>query len=292
MHYARKRIAFWAVLLCLALLASCQSGNNPGASSPGSNTSVPNGTASSAGGSGADQSAPEDASPQLSGTLYVLMYHNFVREGEDYNVWTLTDQRFREDLQWLADHGYTTVLPSELAAGKPLPEKAVMLTFDDGYDSNYYLAYPLLQEFNAKATIALITGHMENQDAFFLTWDMCREMVQSGLVEFGSHTHTLHGSEYGGVKRADSDTQGSYDLRVFPDVQRSIDLIEDMVGTDVIFFAYPHGETDPWFDAYQRQHFQVTVTTHHGSTDLSKGLYDMNRCNISMESPLSGLLPE
>ncbi|MCI8303356.1 MAG: polysaccharide deacetylase family protein [Lawsonibacter sp.] len=280
-----KLAAVLAAVLSLTLLASCQ-GEPPHASAssnPGSSDS--SGAASSGGGSGADSSAPP------SGTLYVLMYHHFVKTGQEYNVWTLTDDRFREDLQWLSDHGYTTVLPSELAAGEPLPEKAVMLTFDDGYDSNYYLAYPLLKEYNAKAAIALITGHIENQDASFLTWDMCREMVQSGLVEFGSHTHTLHGSEYGGVKRGKDDTQPEYDLRVFPDVQRSIDLIETNVGTEVGFFAYPHGDTDPWFDGYLREHFNVSVTTHHGSHDLSHGLYDMNRCNISMEAPVSSVLP-
>ena len=87
------------------------------------------------------------------------MYHSFVPDGTDCNTWTLTDARFREDLQWLDDNGYTTVLPSELAAGGPLPEKAVMLTFDDGYENNYSIAYPLLKEFDAKAVISLVTNH-------------------------------------------------------------------------------------------------------------------------------------
>ena len=70
-------------------------------------------------------------------TLYILMYHNFVEgDGEGCDDWSLPVSRFREDLQWLSDHGYKTVLPSQLAAGEPLPRRAVMITFDDGYEKS------------------------------------------------------------------------------------------------------------------------------------------------------------
>jgi len=246
--------------------------------------------------------SPEDASepqlppePQLPSetgntTLYVLMYHSFVPDGTECNDWTLTDARLREDLQWLADNGYTTVLPSELVAGEPLPEKAVMLTFDDGYANNYTIAYPLLREFQAKAVISLIVNHQFHQDEKHLSWEMCKEMVQSGLVEIGSHTYNCHNNSPRGIQRMDGECQKDYEARVFADLQTSIDLIEKNVGTAVQFFAYPHGQTEPWANEFLKEHFSVTVTTHHGSTDLSKGLYDMNRCNVSMNTPLSSIL--
>ena len=107
---------------------------------------------------------PEPEVPAKTNTrLYVLMYHHFVPEGQTCNQWMLTDVRFREDLQWLTDHGWTTVLPSELTAGTGLPEKAVMLTFDDGYRSNYEIAYPLLREFDAKAAISIVTQYTADQ---------------------------------------------------------------------------------------------------------------------------------
>ena len=102
--------------------------------------------------------------------LAVLMYHHFVADGEECSEWTTTDACFREDLAWLRDHGYTFVLPRELAAGEPLPEKPVMLTFDDGYNSNYTIAYPILEEFGAKAVIAVITS-IPNVVDWSLTWD-------------------------------------------------------------------------------------------------------------------------
>jgi len=240
--------------------------------------------------------SPQDASePQLppepgNSTLYVLMYHSFVPDGTECNNWTLTDARLREDLQWLADNGYTTILPSELVAGEPLPEKAVMLTFDDGYANNYTVAYPLLREFQAKAVISLVVNHQFHQDEKHLSWDMCREMVQSGLVEIGSHTYNCHNNSPRGIQRMDGESQKDYETRVFADLQTSIDLIEENVGTAVQFFAYPHGQTEPWANDFLKEHFSLTVTTHHGSTDISKGLYDMNRYNVSMDTPLSSIL--
>ena len=204
----------------------------------------------------------------------------------------LTDTRFREDLEWLANHGYTTVLPSQLAAGEALPERAVMLTFDDGYRSNYELAYPLLQEYQAKAVISVIGEYIQTEDPFFLTWNMCHEMAQSGLVEIGSHTYASHDDSQHGIKRLKGEDRAHYEARVFPDLQTSIDLIEENVGAAPQFFAYPNGLTEHWASDFLREHFAVTVTTRHGRADISGGLYDLKRCNVSMGVPVSHILPE
>lgn len=222
--------------------------------------------------------------------LYILMYHDFVEgDEEECNNWTLPISRFREDLQWLSDHGYTAVLPSQLAAGEPLPERAVMITFDDGYDTNYTLALPVLQEFNVGVVISLIVNHIDRQEPKWLTWDMCREMSKTGLVEFGSHTYESHAGR--GIVRRDGESREEYEARVFPDIEKSISLIQSEVGGEVLFFAYPHGETDPWANDFLREHFAVTVTTRHGPADVSDGLYDMPRHNISLTADVSQFLP-
>jgi len=234
--------------------------------------------------------APEPAEKPVSDNkeLYILMYHHFVPEGQECNPWMLTPSRFREDMQWLAGHGYTTVLPSEVIRGDPLPERAVMLTFDDGYRSNYELAYPILQEFRVKAVISIITHWVEDGDPGYLTWEQCREMAESGLVEFGSHTHASHAD---GITRAGGETREEYENRVFPDIQKSVALIEDNTGMPVQFFAYPNGRTEKWAAGFLREKFKMTVTTRHGPADISEGLYDLNRCNISMEEPVWKFLP-
>lgn len=237
--------------------------------------------------------APEPApEPQLvNNTLYILMYHHVVEDGVNYNDWTITTSRFREDLQWLQDNGYTPILPRQLAAGEPLPEKAVMITFDDGYASNLQLALPILQEFNTPAVISLITNAMEKEEPDFLTWDMCRELAASGLIEFGSHTHDTHSAKTRGIRRLPDETQEAYEARVFPDIQHSVDLIEEKIGTNVTFFAYPHGEADPWANEFVDALFPVTVTTRHGPTDIRNGLHRMPRHNITVGSPVWTYLP-
>ena len=223
--------------------------------------------------------------------LYVLMYHHIIPEGGKYNSWMVTDVRLREDLEWLSGHGYVTVLPSQLAAGEPLPERAVMLTFDDGYRSNYQLAYPLLQEYQARAVISVIVKYIQDEDHYFLTWDMCREMARSGLVEIGSHTFACHDEGEHGIKRRKGESREEYEARVLPDLQASIDLITEHVGTAPRFFAYPNGKTEEWARDFIREHFAVTVITRHGSWDISNGLYNMKRCNVSMDEPVSKFLP-
>lgn len=222
------------------------------------------------------------------------MYHDVIQEeASSCNDWTTTTDQLREDLQWLKDHGYTTLLPSELAGGAPLPDKAVMITFDDGYASNYRLAFPILKEFGAKAVVSLITRRMEDGNPNFLTWDMCREMADSGLVEFGSHTRDHHGGgDPRGIQRSKGESREDYLQRILPDLQSSIDLIETQLGREVLFFAYPHGQTEPWANDFLREHFSVTVTTHHGAADISGGLYDLPRYNINPKQPPGKFLPQ
>ena len=237
---------------------------------------------------------PEPEPPQPSNyTLHILMYHDVVdADPSACNDWMTTPQQLRQDLQWLKDHGYTTVLPSQLAAGEPLPQRAVMITFDDGYASNYTLAYPLLQEFHAKAVISLITRSVEEQDPGYLTWDMCRQMSASGLVEFGSHTYDSHGDNQRGIKRTQGESQQAYLQRIPPDLQTSIDLIQSHVGKKVLFFAYPNGQTESWANDFLTQHFAVTVTTRHGAANISDGLYNLPRYNINTKQPPSKFLPD
>ncbi len=226
--------------------------------------------------------------------LQVLMYHNLwegADAGKDVDSWTIGPQRFREDLQWLRDHGYTTVLPSEVIRGDPLPKRAVLLTFDDGYKSVYTQVFPILREFGDKAVVSLITHWIEEGDPGYLTWEECREMADSGLVEFGSHTHDAHEE---GIRRREGECREDYEARVLSDIQRSVDLIQEHLGAAPQFFAYPKGLTDKWALDYLLSRFQMTAVSRNGWNDVSdwKGLYGLYRHNVSVEEPPSFHLPD
>ena len=212
------------------------------------------------------------------------------RAGKTCGNWAVTESRFREDLQWLADNGYTAISAGELAAGNPLPERAVLITFDDGYRSNYDLAFPILVEYRTKAVISIIGHHLDDGDEWFLTWDQCREMQDSGFIEFGSHTYTQHPADTC-IRRKDGETQLQYGARVFADLQKSIDRMETELGGPVIFLAYPNGRYDSWSDDFIKDRFKVTVSTDFGTADISGGLYKLPRFNINMDGPPSKFLP-
>ena len=227
-------------------------------------------------------------------TMYILMYHDVVEDGVECNDWTITAGRLREDCQWLSDHGYTTLLPSEVVRMNregTLPERAVLVTFDDGYASNLELALPVLEETGAKAVVSVITERLDSEKPGFMTWDMCRELNASELVEIGSHTHSLHGTG-DGIRRLEGESEAEYKARVLPDIQTSIDRIEEQLGEKPSFLAYPHGVADPWAEDFLKENFDMTVTTEHGPAEISRGLYDLRRHNINMNNPVSKYLPE
>lgn len=141
--------------------------------------------------------------PELeqTGPLPILMYHDVTDGPTSDNPMVVTTEKLEGDLCWLKENGYHTILPRELTAGEPLPEKPVMITFDDGYVSNYRLLFPLLQKYQMKAAICLIVSLTDEdpEGHGHLTWDMCREMQASGLVEIASHTYALHNLEQNGL---------------------------------------------------------------------------------------------
>lgn len=239
---------------------------------------------------GCQSTPPADSTPS-SAPMPVLMYHDLVVEDPGgLNDWTVTTDKFRADMQWLKDNGYTTVLPRELAAGGDRPDNPVLVTFDDGYESNYTLALPILEETDSKAVIALITQRIDSGKVGFLSWDQCRALQDSGRVELGSHTHDSHSGEKPGILRRDGESKADYETRIFTDLETSVDLIKTNTGADVTYFAHPHGQKDPWAEAFVKELFPVTVTSEVATANLANGTQDMPRYNISMNTPLDQYL--
>ena len=229
----------------------------------------------------------------------VLMYHHMVPEGQDCNAMTITPGKFRADLDIILAKGYTPVLPGELAEGAPLPEKPILITFDDGYRSNYDLVYPILREYGVKACISIIVLMPDLPTDNFCTWEQLREMTDSGLVEVGSHSYRLHnlGEDKGnyekdgtnGVERRPGESDGDFQARVLDDIQKSHDRIAAELGS-VTCFAYPFGCTDPDAKALVDAQFPVSLMTVPQCADLAKGLHDLPRYAVHMETNLADLL--
>lgn len=241
--------------------------------------------------------------------LPILMYHNFTVDGETTSM-TITQNRFREDMQFLREYGYTPLWAQDLvdikANKKSMPERPVMVTFDDGYASNYTLAFPVLKEERIKATISIVTAHIRDQPdtglVSSLTWAQVKELYESGLIDLGTHTHMLHNETNGGllipggpdgVQRFRGETWTEYQTRVGKDIKTSIDQIKQNVGQSVQirYFSYPFGATDSWFgEIIKENNILVSTTSRYKQATIAKGLYGLPRYRVTMEQPVSQLL--
>ncbi|MBJ7221297.1 MULTISPECIES: poly-beta-1,6-N-acetyl-D-glucosamine N-deacetylase PgaB [unclassified Brenneria] len=139
----------------------------------------------------------------------VLAYHDVEDDAADQRFMSVRTSALNEQFVWLRENGYQPISVDDIlraqAGGRPLPEKAVLLTFDDGYSSFYHRVYPLLQAYRWPAVLAPVGdwldtpadqpvdfGGQKVPRERFLFWRQVREMSQSGLVEVGAHTYAQH----------------------------------------------------------------------------------------------------
>lgn len=118
----------------------------------------------------------------------VLSYH-MVEDNVD-NPLALGVKEFEDQMEYLSRRGYHAITPDQLTnylqTGASLPEKPILITFDDGYQNNFKNAYPIMKKYGLTATVFLISDRI-GTDNWYMNWDQVREMRRAGFV-FGSHT--------------------------------------------------------------------------------------------------------
>ena len=201
----------------------------------------------------------------------VLNYHQI--EEKNGNPLTLWPDQFEAQMAYLADEGYTTITIDEmmdaLENGTPLPEKPVIITFDDGYADNYEYAYPILKKYGFKATIFLIYD-FTNTYPNYLTWDQINEMKESGLIHFESHTMT-HANL--------AELTSVDELR--HEIADSHDLLSQKLGYDMHYIAYPGGRVNEEIEEITRAAgYRGGFTVHYGLSTPEEGRYQMDRIPI------------
>jgi len=208
----------------------------------------------------------------LHDDLTVIAYHD-VREDikRDFaaDAYAVSAENLAMHFSWLRDNGYTVVDINDVLAaldgGRPLPEKSVLLTFDDGLESIYHAVYPLLTLFDYPALISVVTSWIETEvevqyenhklsSRDFLTWEQMRTMLDSGLIEIGSHTHDMHQGIHGNpqrnlqpaaVTRLYTDryeTRNEYLQRIEQDIATSARLIKQKTGRAPRVVVWPYGQ--------------------------------------------------
>ncbi len=170
----------------------------------------------------------------------VLMYHDISLRGNEKE--TLSPQLFAAQMEWLYGIGYRAVSLSELASLHPDSAKqTLVITFDDGYTSFIDYAFPLLDEYGFKATVNVIGEHMggyvSGNDPR-LSWDECRFLAGSGLVEIGCHTYGLH-TRYGRQLR--SQATDVLNEKLIEDLAIFQKMAVQELGRPVDVLAWPYG---------------------------------------------------
>ena len=197
----------------------------------------------------------------------IIMYHSVLPDRQ--GTYIVHPDRLEQDLVYLRDNGYATVTVADLIAyvddGKPLPDKPIMLTFDDGYYNNYLYAHPLLKKYGMRAVISPIgsvsefySDHPEEQDKprySHVTWEQLTEMTQSGVWEIQHHSYDLHHTDKGrkGVAQKKGESDEGYRRVLTDDLARATDLLSARVGVTPTAFVYPFGAYTAGTDPILRQ---------------------------------------
>lgn len=190
-------------------------------------------------------------------TLPVVMYHHLSVTSSRLGDYVISPEQFEEDLKYIQKCGYTTISAAELLdflkEGKILPQKPIMITFDDGYESVHEYAFPLLKKYNMKAIIAIIGKHTdifskEEQPKHInyshVSWGQLREMQESGVFEIANHSYDMHDNQSGkrkGIRKMEGESDTEYSEAIYEDVGGLSREIEKELGITPNIFAYPFG---------------------------------------------------
>lgn len=212
--------------------------------------------------------------------LPVLLYHALDETGD--NQTTTSVRRFTEQLAALQEAGYTAVTLDALAAyvyeGKALPEKPVLITFDDGSLSQYESAWPLLAQYGMKAT-CFVVGSTVGTEAHF-SWAQAREMVASGVISVQSHTYDMHRQALSGagqtrenILRWEGESEEDYRAVLAEDADRMRALLLSETGEmQVRAIAYPGGVSDTLAQVTLLEHgYDLTFSNDPHTNTLIKG---------------------
>jgi peptidoglycan/xylan/chitin deacetylase (PgdA/CDA1 family) len=231
------------------------------------------------------QTEPKDAKPSIvvdnlnvkhnDKGIPIVMYHSI--GFEKGNTARVTKENFKEQMKYLKDNGYVTLTLNEaydfFIDNKLVPEKSIVLTFDDGYVDNYVEALPILKEFEFKATIFVITNLVDKVPDYMNSKQL-KEMQDNG-IDIESHT-----ANHEHLKEL------TYEKQV-KTLQDSKDSLEKILNKEIQYLAYPFGEySKETLKAVSQVGYKMAITTDGRWSDKSDGILTLDRVFISGSASL------
>lgn len=231
--------------------------------------------------------------------ITVINYHAF---GDHQQIAHINTSKaiFREQLMMLKESGYTVISEPQLIAylqghGR-IPEKSVFLTIDDGYESVYTIAYPILKELGMQATLFVIVKDIEvgsRKGVPMLNWSQLKEMADSNVMNVGNHTYDLHwrgnndSPKYEAMllnqtKDGQPLTNEARQQMIAEDVLKAKQLIEQRISKQTTSFAYPYGAYDKIAEhAIKQAGYFIDYSTESGLNLFGSGTVHIKRIDSS-----------
>ena len=242
----------------------------------------------------------------------IIMYHKVTKDAGQWGKFAIAPWELQKDFTFLKENGYTPVFMQALIYyvhfGISLPEKPIVLTFDDGFFGDFHYVYPLAVAEEIPVVISVIGGECERysketrSDIIFphLTWKQIAEMAGSGFVEVQSHSSDLHKTQHGaaGARQRKGESDIAYKSRLEADLLPLQDAIFMHTGKTPTTFTYPFGaKSDVSDEILQSLGFQASLMTENRFSEISVGdtdsLFSLNRLirphGKSLEQILGGL---
>lgn len=165
----------------------------------------------------------------MNNKLLVIYYHEVVEASQGFSYQKIEINKFEEQMRFLCYHGYQTLFFSEIE--RPLPEKAVIVSFDDGFRTVYEKAAPIMKKYGIKGNIYLPTAYID-MDEHFMTWAMIKELYDNRQFEMQAHTHNH------------KDIRLLSQAEMKEEIDRSSMMFKEYLGYEPIAFCMPFGTYD------------------------------------------------
>ncbi|WP_157496893.1 polysaccharide deacetylase family protein [Hahella ganghwensis] len=227
---------------------------------------------------------PTGVYPGYYKTIPILCYHQFTEASSSSHPLVLRERKFRRQMQYLKDNGYQVLglddLDDYFTGKKPIPDKSVVLTIDDGYRSIYDVAYPVLKEFGYPATVFLYTDFVGGGAA--LSWNQIKELQSSDLITFQPHSKS-HTS----LATLDDPDQAKVDF-IRAEVAEPKAVLQSRIGVSSRHFAYPYGDSSlTAVSVLEEEGYQRAYTVQAGGNPTFSDPMRMRRAMIYDSDSLS-----
>jgi len=209
-------------------------------------------------------------------TVPVLAYHGFSKDKSDRL--TVTEAAFKEQMRYLKENDYHVITLDQLLDfldfKRQVPEKSVVITFDDGRQSIYHIAFPVLRDFGFPASLFISTDLIGGEKA--LSWKQIKELAENG---FDVQSKTRTNRDMTKLKKGESFEE--YFRAVQTEISQSKKIIEKKVKKQCIYMAYPYGWANSLVAAVlKKEGYRGAFTQNRGSNPIYVDKYLINRSVI------------